>query len=78
MMNNESYERNAGMEKEVPIWEKYLLTIEEAALYTNVGQNRLAAMLRKPSCSFVLYCGRKKLVKRKELEKFLDENIELD
>lgn len=66
------------MEKEIPIWEKYLLTIDEAALYTNVGQNRLADMLRKPSCNFVLYCGRKKLVKRKELEKFLDENIELD
>ncbi len=77
-MNSTSSERRVEMEKEIPIWEKYLLTIDEAALYTNVGQNRLAAMLRKPSCSFVLYCGRKKLVKRKELEKFLDENIELD
>lgn len=64
--------------KEVPIWEKRLLTVDEAALYTNIGQNRISELLRKPSCPFVLYIGRKKLVKRKEFEKFLDENVELD
>ena len=64
--------------KEVPIWKKHLLTIDEAALYTNIGQNRIAAMLRKPNCPFVIYVGRKKLVKRIEFEKFLAENIELD
>ena len=66
------------MEKEIPIWEKYLLTIDEAALYTNIGQNRIADLLRKPSCPFVIYIGRKKLVKRKEFERYLEENIELD
>ncbi len=64
--------------KEVPIWEKRLLTVDEAALYTNIGQNRISELLRKPSCPFVLYIGRKKLVKRKEFEKFLDESVELD
>lgn len=66
------------MNKDIPIWEKQLLTIDEAALYTNIGQNRIAEMLRKPSCPFVIYVGRKKLVKRKEFEKFLSDNIELD
>ncbi|MCR4652039.1 MAG: helix-turn-helix domain-containing protein [Lachnospiraceae bacterium] len=66
------------MNKEIPIWEKQLLTIDEAALYTNIGQNRISELLKKPSCSFVIYIGRKKLVKRKEFEKFLSENIELD
>ena len=66
------------MDKEIPIWEKHLLTIDEAALYSNIGQNRISDLLRKPSCPFVIYVGRKKLVKRKVFEKFLDENIELD
>ncbi|MBR1641625.1 MAG: helix-turn-helix domain-containing protein [Butyrivibrio sp.] len=66
------------MNNTIPIWEKQLLTIDEAALYTNIGQNRISELLKKPSCSFVIYIGRKKLVKRKEFEKFLSENIELD
>ncbi len=65
------------MKNEVPIWEKHLLTIDEAALYSNIGQNRISDLLKNPSCPFVLYVGRKKLVKRKAFEKFLDENIEL-
>lgn len=66
------------MKNEVPIWEKHLLTVDEAALYTNIGQNKISELLRNPSCSFVLYVGKKKLVKRKEFEKYLERNIELD
>ncbi len=68
----------ANMNAAVPIWEKRLLTVDEAALYTNIGQNRIAELLKKPSCPFVIYVGRKKLVKRKEFERYLDENIEID
>ena len=70
--------RKENMKNEVPIWEKHLLTIDEAALYTNIGQNKISDLLRKPSCTFVLYVGKKKLVKRQEFEKYLAENIELD
>ena len=62
---------------EVPIWKKTTLTIEEAAEYSNIGQNKLTELLKKPRCSFVLYVGKKKLVKRKEFEKFIAENVEL-
>jgi len=33
--------------------------------------------LRAPRCPFVLYVGNKKLVKRREFEKFISENIQL-
>lgn len=71
-------ERGDEMQKEIPVWEKQLLTIDEAALYTNIGQNRISEMLKNPSCPFVLYVGRKKLVKRRAFEKYIEENIELD
>ena len=65
------------MEMRVPIWEKHLLTIDEAATYTNIGQNRISKLLKKPSCPFVCYVGRKKLIKRQAFEKYLETIIEL-
>ena len=50
--------------KEVPIWEKTTLTIEEAAEYSNIGQNRLSELLKTPRCPFVLYVGNKKCILR--------------
>lgn len=61
----------------VPIHLKETLTIKEAAEYSNIGINRLESLLRMPRCPFVLYVGNKKLVKRKEFEKFISESIEL-
>ena len=43
--------------EEIKISEKILLTIDEAALLSNIGQNRSADLLRKLSCPFVLYVG---------------------
>ena len=61
--------------KTVPIWEKTNLTIEEAAEYSNIGICKLNELAKDPKCPFVLYVGRKKLIKRKEFEKFLDSCI---
>lgn len=61
----------------VPIQEKVTLTIREAAEYSNIGINKLESLLRSPRCPFVLYVGKKKLVKRKEFEKFIMDNIEI-
>ena len=68
--------RKTDSEK-VPIHLKVTLTIKEAAEYSNIGINRLESLLRMPRCPFVLYVGNKKLVKRKEFEKFISESIEL-
>jgi len=57
------------------IHHKITLTIEEAADLTNIGINRIDAMLRKPNCPFVLFVGKKKLVKRKEFEEFISKSL---
>lgn len=59
----------------IPIPQKAALTVREAAAYTNIGINKIDSMLRKPKCPFVLYVGTKKLVKRKEFEKFISEQL---
>ena len=62
---------------EIPIWQKVMLTKEEAAAYSHVGINKLEELLKIPNCPFVLYVGKKKLIKRREFEAFLTENVEI-
>lgn len=70
---------NSSLEKrkEVPIWEKACMTIDEAAAYSNIGINKIDELAKQPNCTFVIYVGKKKLIKRKEFEKFISENIEI-
>ena len=51
------------------------LTIKEAAEYSNIGINKIDAMLKSPNCPFVLYIGTKKLVKRKAFEDYISGKI---
>lgn len=62
-------------ETKVPVSEKVTLTIKETAAYSNIGINRIDNMLKQPNCLFVLYVGNKKLVKRREFEKFLEKQL---
>ena len=55
----------------VPIPLKTVLTIKEAAEYSNIGINKIDAMLRQPNCPSVLYVGTRKLVKRKEFAEYI-------
>lgn len=59
----------------VPIYKKLAMTIQEAAAYSNIGINKIDSMLRTPNCPFVLFVGKKKLVKRKEFEEFISNKI---
>lgn len=54
-----------------------MLTKQEAALYSHIGINKLEEMLKVPNCPFVLYVGKKKLIKRREFEEYLSEQIEI-
>ena len=60
---------------DMPIHLKVTLSIREAAVYSNIGINKIESMLRKPNCPFVLFVGTKKLVKRKEFEEFLGKEL---
>lgn len=58
--------------KEVPIWEKSNLSLEEAASYFGIGINKLREMTNEDNCPFVLWNGSKRMIKRKAFEKFLE------
>ena len=59
--------------KEVPIGEKSNLTLEEAAAYSGIGINKLRDITNGEHCKLVLWVGSKRLIKRKLLDKYLEE-----
>jgi len=63
--------------KEVPIWEKAALTLEEAAAYSNIGINRLREMTNDDRGQLVLWVGSKRLIKRRALDKLIDTSFSL-
>lgn len=58
---------------EVPIWKKSNLTLEEAAAYTGIGVGKLRELTSNDNCTFVLWVGRKRLIKRKLLDQYIQD-----
>ena len=61
----------------VPVWEKANLTLEEAAAYFGIGINKLRDMTNDETCSYVLWNGSKRLIKRKALERYLEQSYSI-
>ncbi len=60
---------------EVPIYQKYCLTIKEAARYFGIGEGKLRFFLRDhPDEDYVIWIGNRCLLKRKLFELFIDKN----
>ncbi len=57
----------------VPLWEKCLLTLPEAATYTGIGMCKLREMSNEPGCNYVLWVGSKRMFKRVKLEEYLNK-----
>ena len=63
---------------EVPIWEKYTLTIEEAAKYFRIGENKLRRLAEENlSSGCVLVNGNRLQINRKQFEKAIDSLDEI-
>ena len=60
------------MRREIPIWEKSNLTLEEAAAYSGIGINKIRKLTESEQCSFVLWNGTKRLIKRRKLDEYMD------
>ena len=56
-------------ELNVPILQN--LTIEEAAVYSNIGQHKLRELTADERCPFVLWVGNKRLIKRRQFDEYM-------
>ncbi len=61
-------------QEKIPIWQKYTLSIEEAAEYFRIGQGRLRELAAEnPNADFLLSNGNRIQIKRELFEQFIDE-----
>lgn len=63
--------------KFIPLWEKRLLTLEEASALFGIGINRLRSLSDDSNCTFVLWNQSKRLIKREQLEKYLEKSYSI-
>ena len=71
------FQKARNFMKEVPIWEKSNLTLEEAAAYSGIGINKLRQMTDDENCEFVLWIGNKRLIKRRKLDEYIEKMYSL-
>ena len=65
------------MVTKTPLKDKYALTIEEAASYFGIGETKLRELTSEQDCPFVLWNGTKRLIKRAQLERYLDKTFSI-
>jgi len=59
---------------EIPFWIRYTMSLEEAAKYFRIGENKLREIVaRNPTANFILMNGNRIQIKRKLFEQFIDE-----
>ena len=59
----------------IPYWEKYMLTLREAAEYFHIGEKKMRQIVEENmDAEFLLTSGNRIMIKRKLFEKFLDSS----
>lgn len=66
MEEGQNYRKN-----EVPIWKKQNFSVNEAAVYSGIGINKLREMTEREDCPFVLWVGQKRLIKRLQFDEYI-------
>ena len=57
----------------IPYWEKYMLTLREAAEYFHIGEKKLRQIVDENyNANFILMVGNRAMIKRKLFEQYID------
>ena len=63
------------MDKDIPIWERYTLNVEQASIYYGIGIKKMYELIHNnPNADFLLLIGSHYRIKRVKFEKYLDES----
>ena len=59
--------------EDIPIWEKYTLTVEETSRYFRIGENKIRKLAEEnPNANWLIMNGNRIQIKRKQFEKVID------
>ena len=57
----------------IPNWEKYTMTVEEAAAYFRIGENKLRKIINEDKdADYILWNGNRPQIKRRKFESYID------
>ena len=76
-MNIVEKETTGGLTKQLPINERYMLTIKEAAAYFNIGTKKLRRLAEDNLGTVAVYCGNRFLIVRPKFEEFILNSSEI-
>ncbi|WP_196031560.1 excisionase [Flavonifractor plautii] len=58
---------------EIPVWRQYTMTVEEAAQYFRIGENKLRRIISEnKDADFLLWNGNRPQIKRVLFERYID------
>lgn len=61
----------------IPVWERATLTVEQAAIYSGIGMNKLRELSDREDCDFVLWIGTKRMIKREKLLEYINKSYSI-
>ena len=60
---------------QIPFWERYTMSVEEAAAYFRVGENKLRKLISEDNdADYILWNGNRPQIKRKKFEEYIDRH----
>ena len=60
--------------QDIPVWEKYTLTIEEASKYFRIGENTVRRLAEEnKDAGWLIMNGNRIQIKRRQFEKVIDK-----
>lgn len=66
-------QENVSKKIDIPVWNKYTLSIDEAAAYFHIGANKLRRIISEnPDAPYLLMNGTRTYIKRKRFEEYID------
>jgi excisionase family DNA binding protein len=76
-VNTATMEQKGGLTKQLPINERYMLTIKEAASYFNIGTKKLRRIAEDNLGTVAVFCGNRFLIVRPKFEEFILNSSEI-
>lgn len=60
---------------QIPFWERYTMSVEEASAYFRVGENKLRKLISEDNdADYILWNGNRPQIKRKKFEEYIDRH----
>jgi excisionase family DNA binding protein len=72
----EEYHTEKSVALEIPFWQKYTLSVQEAAEYFGISDKKIRQIVcEHPNENYILWNGTRPRIKRMLFEKYVDEKL---